>query len=183
MMNRHISIGEFVCNLPAGLCGASTSVFLLFDKKSCDGHEIIRKHCRSHQEFKPLTTLSQATIHATPAEENGDPTFNTGTETLTILEGWTFFVGLLGLRFLPAALRDAHKLDTSFRAMFDILFAEKSSIGSSLSSLRIRIRQKQWFRYPGGKDRRYSRIWALTFRNAARRSSAEPCTNDGSSKL
>jgi hypothetical protein len=129
-MFRHVSIGEFVFNLPAGLCGSSTPVPLLFDKKSCDDHEIVRKHSGSHQEFKSLTTFSQATFHATPAEENGDSAFNTGTETLAILEGWTFFVGLLGLRFFPAALRDAHKLDTSFRAMFDIPFAEKSSIGT-----------------------------------------------------
>lgn len=104
MMNRHVSLGEFILNSPAGLCGSSTSVLLLFGQQSCNNHEVICKHGGSHQQFKPLATFSQATLHAPPTEKNGDSTFNTGSEALAILEARAFFIRCLFHCFFATAL-------------------------------------------------------------------------------
>ena len=130
MMNRHVSIGEFNFNSLAGLCGSSIPVLLFFDKQSGNNHEVIRKHSGSHEQFKMLATLGQAILYATCPKQNGDSPFNAGTEALTLLEARAFLVRCLFRCFLAAALRNAHEVDTSLCAMFDILFAEKSSIGT-----------------------------------------------------
>jgi hypothetical protein len=130
MMSRHISIEKPVVTFSAGSCGPSAPPFFLFNKQSCNGHEVICEHSGCHEQFKMLATLGQATLHATSPKQNGDSPFDAGTEALTLLEARAFLVRCLFRCFLAAALRNAHKLDPSVCAMLDIPFAEKSSIGA-----------------------------------------------------
>ena len=129
-MNRHISIGEFIFLSPADLSGSSAPVFLFFGKQPCNDHEVICKHGGSHEEFKPLATLGQTTLHAAPSEKNGNSALNTGAEALAIFEARAFLVRRLFRCLIAAALRNAYDLDTRPCALFDILFAKKTSIGA-----------------------------------------------------
>jgi hypothetical protein len=130
MMNRHVSIGELIFLSPADLSSLSTPVFLLFGKQPWNDHEVIRKHGGSHEEFKLLTILGQATFHASPSEKNGNSAFNTDAEALAILEARAFVIRRLFRCLFAAALRNANELNTRLFAVFDILFAEKSAIGA-----------------------------------------------------
>ena len=128
VLNRHLSKEMSLLRFLMGLRSSSVSLFLLFNQQSCDSHEVICKHSGPHEQFKALASLGKATLHSPPAEENGDSSFNAGTEALTFFEGWAFFVGRLGGCFFPAALGNAHKFYTSVPAMLDIVLAEESPV-------------------------------------------------------
>jgi hypothetical protein len=96
VLNRHFATDIRLIGSVNALCSSSVSLFLLFNQQSCDDHEVIRKHSGSHEQFKSLAPFGKATFHSPTAEENGDSSFNAGTEALTFFEGWAFFVGCLG---------------------------------------------------------------------------------------
>jgi hypothetical protein len=127
-LNRHFATDIRLIGSVNALCSSSVSLFLLFNQQPCDNHEVICKHSGPHEQFKAIAPLGKATLHSPPAEENGDSSFNAGTEALTFFEGWAFFVGRLGGCFFSAALGNAHKFYTSVPAMLDIVMAEESPI-------------------------------------------------------
>jgi len=104
--------------------------FLFFNKQTCNCHKVVCKDSGAHQEFKSLTTFSKAAFHAATAEKNGDTPLYAGAEALSIFEGWTFLIGLLGRSFLASSLRDAYKLDSGVFALPDVICTEKPSIGT-----------------------------------------------------
>ena len=118
------------------LSSASGTSFLIFDQQTCHYHEIVGNHGGSHQQFESLTTLGQTALHAATAEENGDAPLDAGPKALGTLEGWTLLNALLSWRFLPTTLGDRHDLDASVFALPDIVWAEKSPIGT-VDSWRI----------------------------------------------
>ena len=109
------------------LCSARAR--LLFDEVG-DSHEIVGQHGCADQQLEPLLSVCEASPHATPTEEDRDSAFNTGTEALGLLEGWTLFEGRTVRGFLSAALRNAHTADTGLLTAFLVVRIMKATIGS-----------------------------------------------------
>ncbi|MFH0876961.1 MAG: hypothetical protein V1863_01880 [Candidatus Omnitrophota bacterium] len=130
VINAKVSLDIWSGLIRMSLSSPAAVSFLFFNKQTCNCHKIVGKDGGSYEEFKMLTTLGKTALHAAPAEKNGDMSFNTGAETLSIFEGRAFFIGFLGRFLLASTLRDAYKLDTGVLALPDVICTEKSSIGT-----------------------------------------------------
>ena len=130
MLKKHLSLEECLFESLMNLCGSSIAPLLFFKQQSGNDHEIVCENCDSHQQFKSLSAFSKEALHAATAEEDGDASFNAGTESLGLLEGWAFLIGCLGRRFFPATLGNAYKFYTGVFTMLDIGLTEKSPVAT-----------------------------------------------------
>ena len=113
-----------------GLSGPAMVPFMFFNKQASNCHQVVGKNGSPHKKLKMLMTFSETALHTAATKKNGNASFNPSTESLSIFEVRTFFIGFLGRLFLAATLRNTYKLDSGILALPDVFCTEKSSIST-----------------------------------------------------
>src|SRR5882672_466755 len=122
-----------------GLCGGTPSARWCAVQQCGDHHEVVGQHRGAHEEFEMLATLDERALHAAPAKQHGDATFDAGAEALPALERPALFERFPFGASLPSRLRDAGEEDTSMLAGLKVRFIEEAAIGAV--QLRGRIKE------------------------------------------
>jgi len=95
-----------------------------------DRHEVVGKHSGTDEHLEPFTSLGQTALHSTAAKEHGDAALNACPEALAFLELRALFERFAFRGPFSASLRNTDELHSEILACFDVLLAEKASVGT-----------------------------------------------------
>src|SRR5215469_10995814 len=99
-----------------------------FPQPGRDVHEVVGEHRGTDQQFETLGALGETPLHAATAEQDGDPTLDTGSKALTFLELRALLVGRALWCLVAATLGNARHLDAILRARYQVLFTVEAPI-------------------------------------------------------